>query len=107
MYLVGRFHPFYKPRKPLGKQRYSSDLFEDVGTRRVEGLASRPGRFSPRERRGTHFTAGWVGPRAGMDRCGKPRPPPGFDSLTVQPVTNRYNEDTFDVSNTNFHQCGK
>jgi hypothetical protein len=28
---------------------------------------------------------GWVGPRAGLDGCGKSRPPPGFD-----PRTNRH-----------------
>jgi hypothetical protein len=27
-----------------------------------------------------------VGPRTGLDRCGKSRPPPGFDPRTVQPV---------------------
>jgi hypothetical protein len=26
------------------------------------------------ERTGTHCTGGWVGPRAGLDRCGKSRP---------------------------------
>jgi hypothetical protein len=26
-----------------------------------------------RERPGTHCTGGWVGPRAGLDRCGKSR----------------------------------
>jgi len=26
-----------------------------------------------------------VGPRAGLDRCGKSRPTPGFDPRTVQP----------------------
>jgi hypothetical protein len=25
-----------------------------------------------------------MGPRAGLDRCGKSRPQPGFDPLTVQ-----------------------
>jgi len=34
----------------------------------------RPGRFIPREGPGTHCTGGWVGPRAGLDRCGKSRP---------------------------------
>jgi hypothetical protein len=34
---------------------------------------SRPGRFYPRERPGTHCTGGWVDPRAGLDRCGKSR----------------------------------
>jgi hypothetical protein len=33
-----------------------------------------------------------VGPRAGLDRCGKAHPPPGFDSLTVHPVASRYTE---------------
>jgi hypothetical protein len=33
-----------------------------------------------------------VGPRAGLDRCGKSRPPPGFDSRTVQPVASRYTD---------------
>jgi hypothetical protein len=57
-----------------------------------EGSASRPGRCLPREIPGTHCTGGWVGPRAGLDRCGKYRPPPGFDPRTVQPVTSRYTE---------------
>jgi hypothetical protein len=29
------------------------------------------------------------GPRAGLDRCTKSRPPPGFDPLTVQSVASR------------------
>jgi len=28
----------------------------------------------PQERLGTHCTESWVGPRAGLDRCGKSRP---------------------------------
>jgi hypothetical protein len=33
-----------------------------------EWVASRPGRFTPRERApGTHWIGGWVGPRAGLD----------------------------------------
>jgi hypothetical protein len=35
-----------------------------------------------------------VGPRAGLDGCGKSRPPPGFDPLTVQPVASRYTDCT-------------
>jgi hypothetical protein len=31
-----------------------------------------------------------VGPRGGLDRCGKSRPPPGFDPRTVHPVASRY-----------------
>ena len=44
----------------------------------------------PRERPGTHFIRGWVGPRAGLDGCGKSCPPPGFDPRTVKPVASRY-----------------
>jgi len=33
-----------------------------------------------------------VGPRAGLDRYGKSRPPPGFDPRTVQPVASRYTD---------------
>jgi hypothetical protein len=43
--------------------------FHDHGTRRGEGSASRPGRSLPRESPGTNCKGGWVGPRAGLDRC--------------------------------------
>jgi len=33
-----------------------------------------------------------VGPRAGLDGCGKSRSPPGFDPRTIQPVASRYND---------------
>jgi len=50
-------------------------LFLDHGTRRGEGSASRPPpALYPRERPGTHCIGGWVGPRVGLDRCGKYRP---------------------------------
>ena len=42
---------------------------------------SRP--LYPQERPGTHCTGGWVGPRAGLDGCGKSRFTPGFDPRTV------------------------
>ena len=31
-----------------------------------------------------------MGPRTGLDRCGKSRFPPGFDPRTVKPVASRY-----------------
>ena len=46
----------------------------------------------PREIAGTHCTGGWVGHGAGLDGCGKSRPPPGFDPRTVQPVASRYTD---------------
>jgi hypothetical protein len=40
----------------------------DLGSRVGEWLASRPGRFTPRERAlGTNWIGGWVGPRAALD----------------------------------------
>ena len=38
-----------------------------------------PWRFYPRERQGTHWIEGWVGPRAGLNRCEKSRP--NWDSI--------------------------
>jgi len=62
------------------------------GTRRGWGVSVTPRPLYPRERPGTHCTGGWVGPRAGLDRCGKSRPPPGFDTRTVRPVASRYTD---------------
>jgi hypothetical protein len=67
-------------------------LFLDHGTGRGWGVSLLLGRSLPREKLGTHFTGGWVGPRSGLDRCGKCRPPPGFDRRTVQPVGSRYTD---------------
>ena len=49
--------------------------FHDHGTRTWWGVSvtPRPALY-PRGRPGTHCTGGWVGPRAGLDRCGKSRP---------------------------------
>ena len=59
-------------------------------TRNGEGSASRPGRSLPQERHSTYCTWGWVGPRAGLDRCGKSSPPRGFDPRTIQPIASHY-----------------
>jgi len=48
-------------------------LFLDHGTRRGGGQRHAPAALYPRES-GTHCTGGWVGLRAGLDRCGKSRP---------------------------------
>ena len=54
-----------------------------------EWSAARPGRTLPRERPGTHFTGGWVSPRAGLDGR-KNLVPTGIRYWTVQPVVSRY-----------------
>jgi hypothetical protein len=51
----------------------------------VRGQRHAPAALYPLERPGTHCTGGWVGPRAGLESCGKSRLPPGFDPRTAQP----------------------
>jgi hypothetical protein len=41
----------------------------------VGGQRHAPATLPPRKRPGTHCIRGWVGPRAGLDRCGKISPP--------------------------------
>jgi len=42
-----------------------------------------PQSLYPQERPGTHCIRGWLGPRAGLEECGKSHPPLGFDPQTV------------------------
>ena len=60
--------------------------FFNLGPRREWMVIATPRSLYLRERPCTHFIGGWVGPRAGLDECGKSRPPPGFDHRTIQPV---------------------
>jgi len=56
-----------------------------------ESSAARPGRTLPKERTDTHFTGGWVGPRAGLD--GEENLVlTGIRSRTVQPLVSRYTD---------------
>jgi len=50
-----------------------------------EWSAARPGRFTPGERPGTHFTAGCVGPRAGL-WTGAEKSRPYRDSIPDRPA---------------------
>ena len=52
------------------------------------GHEALPGSFTPR----THCIGGWMGPRAGLDGCGKSPSPTGFDPWTLQPVLSRYTD---------------
>ena len=67
---------FLQPRRQMG----------------MGGQRHAPAALPPGKRPGTHCIGGWVGPRAGLDGCGKSRPPPGFDPRTVQPVASRYTD---------------
>ena len=53
---------------------------------------TKPRPLYPRKRPGTHWVGGWVGPRDGLDWCGKSHPPPGFDPWTVHPIECRYTD---------------
>ena len=54
-------------------QRWSTlSLTSALDRGRVVNATPRP--LHPRERPGTHCIGGWVGPRAGLDGCGKSRP---------------------------------
>ena len=58
----------------------------------VGGQSNAPAALPPGRRPGTHCIGGWVGPRAGLDGCGKSLPPLGLDPRTVQPVASRYTD---------------
>jgi len=57
----------------------------------VSGQQHAPAALYPRERPGTHFTGGWVDPRAGLDGT-ENLVPTGIRSRTVQPVVSRYTD---------------
>jgi hypothetical protein len=69
----------------LGEWRYSSTHSSTSALDGGEWLASRLGRFTPRERApGTHWTGGWVEPRAVLDAVVKRKiPSPRRESNTV------------------------
>jgi len=64
----------------------------------------KPRPLYPRDKTGIHCIGGWVGPRAGLDGCGKSRLPQGFDPRTVQPVAGSYDicSNTYKLNNNNF-----
>jgi hypothetical protein len=84
--------------KVHGEWRYSSTHSLTFALDGGESLASRPGRFTPKERAtGTHWIGGWVGPRAVLDTVVKRKiPSPCRESnprtAIVQPVAQRYTD---------------
>ena len=75
----------YRPGVAQRVGRGIALLFHDRGTRRGWAVSSTPRpHFTPRERPSTHFTGGWVGPRAGLDGR-KISSPPGFDHGPSRP----------------------
>ena len=75
----------YRPGVAQRVGRGIALLFHYRGTRRGWVVSSTPRpHFTPRERPGTHFTGGWVVPRAGLDQR-KNLVPSRIRSRTVQP----------------------
>jgi len=58
----------------------------------VRGQRHAPAALYPQEGPGSHCTGGWVGPRAGLDRCGKPRPHRDSIPEPSSPVASRYTD---------------
>jgi hypothetical protein len=82
----------------LEEWRYSSTHSLTSELDGGEWSASRPVRFTPRERApGTHWIGGWMGPRAELDAVVKrkiPSPRRESNSRTpiIQPVAQRYTD---------------
>jgi len=77
----------YRPGMAQRVGRGIALLFHDRGTRRgVSGQQYAPAALHPWERLGTHFTGGWLGPRAGLDGR-KILSPPGFDPGPSSPYS--------------------
>jgi hypothetical protein len=81
-----------------GEWMYSSTHALTSALDEGDWSASRPGRFTPRERApGTHWIGGWVGPRAVLDAVVKrkihsPRRESNPSTPIVQPVAQRYTD---------------
>ena len=63
----GKIFPLQAQCGPEGGQWYSSTFRSPRHQKGVSGKQHVPAAFYPRERHGTHFTGGWVGPRADLD----------------------------------------
>jgi hypothetical protein len=71
-----KFAPEQAMKAHMGRRDIAL-LFFNLGTRReVGGQRRDPASLPRRKKLGAHCTGGWVGHRAGLDGCGKSRPPP-------------------------------
>ena len=89
----GKGHPRIGHEDPEGEWRYSSMVsLTSALDGDVDGQHHAPAALTPGNRPATHCAGDWVGPRAGLDGCGKSRPAPGFDPRTVEPVASRHTD---------------
>ena len=68
----GKVHPRTGHEGPEGEQKYSSALYLTSALDGVSGQRYTPANLPP-EGPGTHCIGRWVGPRVGLDGCGKSR----------------------------------
>jgi hypothetical protein len=61
----------YRPELAQRVDRGIAPPFRDLGVRRGWVVSTTSRTLYPRERPGTNWTGGWVGPRAGLDVCEK------------------------------------
>jgi hypothetical protein len=72
--LKGKVHPRTNHEGPEGKWRYSSTLSLTSTLDGMRGQCHAPAALPPGKRLDTFYIGGWVGPRARLDACEKPRP---------------------------------
>ena len=70
----GKVHPITGHEVPEGEQMYSSTLPSTSALDRGGMVNATPRPLYPRKRPVTHCIGGWVGPRAGLEGCGKSCP---------------------------------
>ena len=66
--------PYNRPLQALRMSKGIAYPFMTSALRCGWVVSTTPRPLYPRKRPGTHCTGGWVGPRAGLDGCGKSRP---------------------------------
>jgi len=69
----GKVHSRTGHEVPQGEYRYVSTLSLTSALDGVGGQRHAPAALHPEKRPGTYCTGGWVGPKAGLDGCGKSR----------------------------------
>jgi hypothetical protein len=85
-YQVNKLSSPTNAMEALGEGRYSSYSFTTSALDGVSGQRHSPAALYPVEMAiGTHYTGGWVGPRAGLDREGRGKiilPLPGIEPIS-------------------------
>jgi hypothetical protein len=74
---------------PEGKYRYCCTLSSNSVLDGGGWSTPHPGRSTPGKEARYPLHRKMDGSKAGLEGCGKPRPPPEFDSQTIQPVVSR------------------